>query len=318
MTQNYMNLFSKQIKNIVNAYTKSSIWGKVLVFTVLLIVLIVLFKGSKKGVEGFQQQDEFLLKTGPTIYDDFYADIYDYLVFNSLKDTYEIKQILKQTKPTSTSTILDVGCGTGHHVGMLSAKELNVIGVDNSQSMVAKAKENYPNSKFKLGDVLNADLFENSGFTHILCLYFTIYYLPDKRIFFENCMNWLKPGGYLLLHLVDREQFDPILPPGNPLLFVSPQRYAKKRITNTKVVFSDFIYHADFQLDNGKNEAIFIEKFKNKNDGKVRKHEHVLYMEDTSEILQQAQSAGFIVQSQIDLVHCQYEYQYLYILVKPS
>jgi hypothetical protein len=89
-----MNLFSKQIKNIVNAYTKSSIWGKVLVFTVLLIVLIVLFKGSKKGVEGFQQQDEFLLKTGPTIYDDFYADIYDYLVFNSLKDTYEIKQIL--------------------------------------------------------------------------------------------------------------------------------------------------------------------------------------------------------------------------------
>jgi len=313
-----MNLFSKQIKNIVNAYTKSSIWGKVLVFTVLLIVLIVLFKGSKKGVEGFQQQDEFLLKTGPTIYDDFYADIYDYLVFNSLKDTYEIKQILKQTKPTSTSTILDVGCGTGHHVGMLSAKELNVIGVDNSQSMVAKAKENYPNSKFKLGDVLNADLFENSGFTHILCLYFTIYYLPDKRIFFENCMNWLKPGGYLLLHLVDREQFDPILPPGNPLLFVSPQRYAKKRITNTKVVFSDFIYHADFQLDNSKNEAIFIEKFKNKNDGKVRKHEHVLYMEDTSEILQQAQSAGFIVQSQIDLVHCQYEYQYLYILVKPS
>ena len=131
-------------------------------------------------------------------------------------------------------------------------------------------------------------------------------------------MNWLKPGGYLLLHLVDREQFDPILPPGNPLLFVSPQRYAKKRITNTKVVFSDFIYHADFQLDNGKNEAIFFEKFKNKNDGKVRKHEHVLYMEDTSEILQQAQSVGFIVQSQIDLVHCQYEYQYLYILVKPS
>jgi hypothetical protein len=61
-----------------------------------------------------------------------------------------------------------------------------------------------------------------------------------------------------------------------------------------------------------------IEKFKNKEDGKIRKHEHVLYMEDTTEILQQAQRAGFIIQGQIDLVHCQYEYQYLYILVKPS
>ena len=318
MTQNYINIFSKQMQNIVNAYKKTSIWGKVLVFTVVLIVLIVLFKGSKKNTEGFQQDDSFVLKTGPSIYDDFYADIYDYLVFNSLKDTYEMKEILKHTKPTSTSVILDVGCGTGHHVGMLTAKEINVVGVDNSQSMIAKAKENYPNSKFRLGDVLKTDLFENRQFTHILCLYFTIYYLRDKQVFFENCIQWLMPGGYVVLHLVDREHFDPILPPGNPLLYVSPQRYAKKRITNTKVVFSDFIYNADFQLDNSKNEAIFIEKFKNKEDGKIRKHEHVLYMEDTTEILQQAQSAGFIIQGQIDLVHCQYEYQYLYILVKPS
>ena len=50
------------------------------------------------------------------------------------------------------------------------------------------------------------------------------------------------PGGYLIVHLVDRESFDPILPPGNPLYVVSPQKYAKERITKTKVHFNDFIY----------------------------------------------------------------------------
>ena len=44
-------------------------------------------------------------------------------------------------------------------------------------------------------------------------------------------MDWLMPGGYLIVHLVDRESFDPILPPGNPLYVVSPQKYAKERIT---------------------------------------------------------------------------------------
>ena len=39
----------------------------------------------------------------------------------------------------------------------------------------------------------------------------------NKQTFFNNCMDWLMPGGYLIIHLVDREKFDPILPPGNPL-----------------------------------------------------------------------------------------------------
>jgi hypothetical protein len=75
-------------------------------------------------------------------------------------------------------------------------------------------------------------------------------------------MNFLKPGGYLVIHLVNRNKFDPILPPGNPLIAISPQRYAKERITNTKIKFNDFEYDADFQLDEKKNTALFVEKFK--------------------------------------------------------
>ena len=251
-------------------------------------------------------------------YDDFYSDIYDYLVFNNLKDDYEVGYIINSTSPSSQSKILDIGCGTGHHVSSLGAKGLDVLGIDISPSMIEKAKTNFPDYKFNVGDALNNHLFESNSFTHILCMYFTIYYFQDKAQFFNNCFKWLMPGGYLIVHLVERDRFDPILPPGNPLLYISPQRYAKERITSTKVKFTDFSYSANFQLDDANDKALFVEKFKNDSDGKVRKNEHTLYMPDVQQIVDEAQACGFIVESKADLLQCQYEYQYLYVFVKPN
>jgi len=283
----------------------------------LLVVLI--FKGVKSGrMEGFEQNDKFLVKSGSDIYDDFYADIYDYLVFNTLKDEYEVGFIINSASASSKSKILDIGCGTGHHVASLGSKGLDVIGIDSSVSMIKKAKENFPDYKFEVADATNGSTFQPESFTHILCMYFTIYYIKDKSQFFNNCYNWLMPGGCLIVHLVDRDKFDPILPPGNPLLYVSPQRYAKERITTTRVKFTDFSYSADFKLDNDNDKAVFLEKFKNDADGKVRKNEHVMYMPDTQQIVDEAQSCGFILESKADLLQCQYEYQYLYMFVKPT
>jgi len=313
-----MNI-QKMIKSLGSAYNKSSLWCKLLILISLLLLIILVFKGFNKkgGREGFEQKDQFLIKTGSGIYDDFYADIYDYLVFNNLKDDYEVGYIMNSASPSSQSKILDIGCGTGHHVASLGSKDLDVIGIDISESMIKKAKENFPDYKFNVGDALDGNTFEPDSFTHILCMYFTIYYFKDKTQFFNNCFKWLMPGGYLIVHLVDRHNFDPILPPGNPLLYVSPQRYAKERITSTKVKFTDFSYSADFKLDDTNDKALFIEKFKNDSNSKVRKNEHEMYMPDIQQIVDEAQSCGFIVESKADLLQCQYEYQYLYVFVKP-
>jgi SAM-dependent methyltransferase len=305
------------IKSLGNAYNKSSLWCKILIFISLLLLLVLVFKGFNKKREGFEQSDQFLVKTDTEVYDKFYADIYDYLVFNNLKDEYEVGEIINLSTPSSKSRILDIGCGTGGHVSLLGSKGLDVLGIDISPSMIEKAKEKYPDYKFQVANALDGNLFKPDEFTHILCMYFTIYYFKDKSLFFNNCFKWLMPGGYLFVHLVDRERFDPILPPGNPLLYVSPQRYAKKRITSTKVKFTDFSYSADFQLQDNNDTAKFIEKFKNDSDGKVRKNEHTLYMPTIEEIVDQAQASGFIVESKADLLQCQYEYQYLYVFVKP-
>ena len=184
--------------------------------------------------------------------------------------------------------------------------------------MIEVAKKNAPNVDFRVGNALDGTLFNMNVLTHILCMYFTIYYFEDKRRFFDNAMDWLMPGGYLVVHMVDRETFDPILPPGNPLMSVSPQKYADKRITSTKVKFNDFSYSADFKLNEDTNVAKFEEKFKSDDDGKVRKNEHIMYMEPLDQIVQMAQQTGFILKAQVDLVHCQYEYQYLYMFTKPN
>ena len=307
----------KTIQSLTNFYNKLSNFGKVLVFITFLLIAIVSFKSIMPIKEGMVNTEPFLFKEGEAVYDDFYADIYDYLVYSDVKNDYEIGTIINSSVPSSTSVIADIGCGTGHQVSNLSSKNLNVIGIDISPSMIKKAKKSYPLSKYQVGNALDNGLFKMNSLTHILCLYFTIYYFKDKKYFFDNCMDWLMPGGYLIIHLVDRESFDPILPPGNPLYIVSPQKYAKERITKTKVTFNDFVYSANFNLNETNNIATFDEKFKFE-DGKIRKQQQNLYMEDTSTIVNIAQDCGFILQGKIDMVKCAYEHQYLYIFIKPS
>ena len=318
-TTTVFKYISKPLQSISIMYNKSSTWGKVLFFVILLLIVIAIFRSNKSRKEGFEQTDKFMFKTDSDIYDDFYSDIYDQLVFNNLKDDYEIGQIVNSTKPTEESIILDVGSGTGHHVDLLNKKGFKAIGLDNSHSMIEKAKENYPTYDFVEGDVLNAVQFQPQSFTHIMCLYFTLYYIKDKMQFFNNCMNWLMPGGSLVIHIVDRDMFDPILPPANPLLMLTPQRYAKQRITKSNINFQEFKYSANFELDNKKNAAKFVEKFQNKETGKIfRKQEHKMYMESEKDILAMAKQSGFIMLGKIDLIKVGYEYQYLYILQKPA
>jgi SAM-dependent methyltransferase len=309
----------KIFKSIQYTYSKLSNFGKILIFVILFLLVVVFFKNvmALKKKEGFTQNDKFLFRENSEIYDDFYATIYDHLVYNAIKNEYECGTIVKATSPSGKSVIADIGCGTGHHVARLSDNKLNVIGVDSSKSMIKKAKENHPNCNFKVGDALDSSTFNYNSLTHVLCLYFTIYYFKDKRQFFDNCIEWLMPGGHLIVHLVDREKFDPILPPGNPLYVISPQKYAKERITTTKITFNDFVYNSKFSLDKANDIASFDEKFKF-NDGNVRSHQQKLYMEDTSAIVNSAQECGFILEGKIDLVKCAYENQYLYIFMRPS
>lgn len=288
--------YEKQLKICKKVFNKSSIWGKLLILIAIILLVVVIFKNSSK--EGFIQKEQFLFKSGADLYDEFYANIYDYLVFNSIKNDYEIGEIVNKTSPTSVSKILDVGCGTGHRVASFAAKNMDVLGIDISPSMIEKAKANYPQYDFMVADATSSHNFMFNHFTHITCMNFTIYYIQDRVRFFQNCMQWLMNGGYFVIHLVNRKNMKNILSPA-------------------KMILDEYAYNADFQLDEQNNIAKYTEKITN-SENKVRTNEHILYMPETNTIIDEILNAGFILHSQIDLINCQYDNQYLYVFTKPN
>jgi ubiquinone/menaquinone biosynthesis C-methylase UbiE len=313
--------FLDYVYSIPKKFKKLSIWVKLIILFIILLCIIQISKDLKKKiyVETFSGQNErFIVKReNNEIYDDFYADIYDDLVLAPNKNHYEMEKLINDTKLGSNSNVLDVGSGTGHHVNMMTEKGINCEGLDISDAMIRKAQEKFASSSFKQGDVTSAMLYSDESFTHITCFYFTIYYLKNKMQFFQNCFKWLKPGGYLIVHLVNKSKFSPLLPSGDPINVLNVQHYAKKRVNKTVVKFKDFSYKSEF-IKNSSNNYKFKELMKFDSDGKIRVNEHTLHMDSQSTILSLAKDAGFIMSKKIDLLYCNYDDQYLYVLQKPN
>tara|TARA_Y100000389_G_scaffold204573_1_gene258060 strand:- start:6076 stop:7029 length:954 start_codon:yes stop_codon:yes gene_type:complete len=312
--------FSSQLNKL---WKNTTYCEKIFYFFTIFIVIYLLTNLPYKNLNNLENMDimnsnnsKFNSLHGNNIYDDFYANIYDDLVLNNHKNAFEIALIENDLKPKSNSNFLDIGSGTGHHVAALHNLNYQAQGLDISQSMINRAKLNYPDCSFKQGDALKSITFPQNSFTHILCLYFTIYLFKNKRLFLQNCYNWLKPTGYLVIHLVNKNKFDPILPVADVLTKMDPQKFSNKRLTSSSAVFKDMEYQADFKLN--KEIGYFSESFNKRKGGKnIRKNLHKFYMASQKDIISLAQAAGFIVVSQSEMKDIQYYNQYIYVLQKP-
>ena len=295
-----------------------STWFRTLFILAILMVCILWFKKHDLSpyYEGFTQETPYIFKQEKEVYDDFYTEIYNQLMLPDKRCTFEIDKIIEMTKPTSKSSFLDIGSGTGEISGQLSKKGFQVYALDNSKSMVNYIEKNHPEVQVKCGDAKQAINYEKGSFSHILSTGFSVYLFKNKDEYFRNCYFWLKPGGYLIIHLVDREKFDPIVPGGKPPLLKNPQQYASSRITDTIIDFIDFKYRGNYNFSNlNKNEVTFKETFTDDLTKNVRQQETKLYMEDIDFILQRASQTGFIPHAQINMSHCcEDEHQYLVIL----
>jgi len=303
---------------MVRPLMKLDKWAKGVLFLAAILIICLVMNLHVPVKEGFTQQKKFVLKEGIDCYDGFYSEIYDDLVLDEVKNDFEIGELKRLIKPTKKSRILDIGSGSGHHVSLMKKLGCHVEGIDISPAMVERARNKYKNCKFTKGNALDNMIYQRNSFSTVTCFYFTIYYMEDKQRFINNVYDWLMPGGYFVLHLVNRDKFDPILNTADPLHIVSAQKYAKKRITNSLVKFKDFQYKANFELDKNNNLAEFKEAMIDDKTKHVRQNVHKLYMIPQKEIISMAKQAGFILQGKIDLVQTQYGYQYLYLMYKPE
>lgn len=257
------------------------------------------------------------------LYDPFYASVYDQLTQGSVRTQAEVGIILhewtKKGESLSTFQVLDAGCGTGISVAALAKMGVQkVVGMDSSQAMLSQAiektipqttltQDQLKTIEWKKADLIDPSASAGGAYTHALMLYFTIYYFADKETVFRNLYFWIKPGGRLAIHVVNKHKFDPMLESSAPWLGFSLQKYSDKRITKSEVVFNKFKYVAEFDLQDPLAE--FRETFRFK-DGKVRRQKHTFRMEDMQTIVGMAKTAGWEYMGYTDLVGVGFEYAY--------
>ena len=275
------------------------------VIMIILLILLVILQTARKSTkyEGFQQKEPFTIQRGTNVYDGFYSEIYDRLYNTKTRSEKEAIEIIKSTQPDKEhSMFLDVGCGTGCLVDVLKTQGYNAIGVDKSSAMIETGKERHSSCKnsIQTGDATDPMLFERGIFSHVLCMERTVYEMQDKVTFLRNCKHWLQTGGYLIIHLVEPDKFNAIVPLGRPSGLFSEKTEAKtadgKRITDTAIDFIDFKYKSayDFSQLEKKGVVTQTEKFIDSGTNKVRQNENTFYMSSPRSILEDARYCGFV------------------------
>lgn len=94
-------------------------------------------------------------------------------------------------------SLLDVGCGTGHHIKALRAAGWDAAGVDASDGMLAHARANNPGARIEKADV-DALPFPDRTFDYALSIE-VLRYLRDPQPSINEMARVLKPGGVALV-----------------------------------------------------------------------------------------------------------------------
>ena len=127
------------------------------------------------------------------VYDSGHAGIYE-----MCKDDYP--PILEELRAEPFRDLLDVGCGTGPMIELLSKEypDLRLTGLDITPGMIEAAQaKGIPNATFVVGD--SEDLpFEDGSFDAVICAN-SFHHYPNPQAFFDGVKRVLRPGGRLVL-----------------------------------------------------------------------------------------------------------------------
>lgn len=294
----------------------------------LILVFIYLVNRRPLIYENYDDMTSnkrFDSKFDDAVYDAFYAKYYDKIYENKERDVEQLKIIVSYAKNKKFVKFLDIGCGTGYHVHLLTKMKYDVVGLDKSKSMITKAQSKYANCEFIEGDILKNNLFDYNSFTHILCLNKTFYIIKEKEQFFENCALLLSPNGVLIIHLLTRETFKPFILPKDDSVLYNPENH-NSAITKNVIKFSSNleymcqyeVFNTNSTSDDAFNEpySCYQEKFEDFESHNIRKNQINLYIPSIDEILKLAKSKGFVLKDKKSLDFIDHPNEYLFILKK--
>ncbi len=98
-------------------------------------------------------------------------------------------------------SILDIGCGPGNSTNQLYEhfSDADILGIDNSDNMLSKAKKTYPHLKFNKCFV--PDELDNMGSYDLIFSNACLHWIPDHKNLFPRIMNKLNHGGIFAVQM---------------------------------------------------------------------------------------------------------------------
>jgi len=104
--------------------------------------------------------------------------------------------------------ILDAACGTGYYTRLLSGKGYTMTGVEPATGMRERAKVKNPGVEFKNGVISELPFADNSFDAVTAVELFRYLEASDIRRGYEEIFRVLKPGGFMVVTLVNRYALD--------------------------------------------------------------------------------------------------------------
>ncbi len=132
-----------------------------------------------------------------SLYDRVFAVDYDQR-FPTISQTHQtfVKHVLDQLN--SDAWILDAGCGTGKYWPEIFDRGLGVVGIDQSEQMLWRAREKYPPIRTVTAGV--QEFQELNAYEAVLCIDVLALVSPeDWQHALANFLGALKPGGLLYM-----------------------------------------------------------------------------------------------------------------------
>jgi ubiquinone/menaquinone biosynthesis C-methylase UbiE len=115
------------------------------------------------------------------------------------KEVDKINKIIARYKKSNDKDLLEVACGTGHHLQYFK-QNFSCTGTDINQGILNVAKKKTKNVIFKKADMINMNL--NKNFDVITCLFSSIGYVKtytNLQKTLKNFANHLKTGGVVII-----------------------------------------------------------------------------------------------------------------------
>ena len=96
--------------------------------------------------------------------------------------------------------VLELGCGSGHDSDVLAAAGHRVVGLDRSDSAVARAREHVPSAVFHCQDLRDPWPVERAG---VVLASLSLHYFPwdETVVLVERIRRVLEPNGLLVCRL---------------------------------------------------------------------------------------------------------------------